>query len=332
MKQVFAVAILVAVFAAGFQGHAAVQSLPIGSVGRVLRGEVFQTDQIVINVQVADSVADLNYGKMTIIYMDAFQSYSKSDGSTESVADLCQRASASQDYTELRSLLEKMMRFAVGLSLDPNNPAYQGKVIGVIADGDYWPDQANFIQSIGTFAVLNTFTLGDLKDSQGSTVIPESAFATDMYGAITHPINQGFFIDGLQSVEVLDLQGDVIGHGNVLSWWPNNVVVLYNNFVFGQLAGTIRITYLDQSVQVFSLADGSLLSPLPTISASLLSSPPGIRLTISGVPPGPFVLKFSENLKDWSVFMDNLPGGLGSITVDDPVSEKARFYRVYFGN
>ncbi|MBI2475814.1 MAG: hypothetical protein HYV67_01050 [Candidatus Taylorbacteria bacterium] len=330
-------AMFVASFAAGFQTFAAVSSLPIGSVEKVLNHELQNTHRIDINVDLMD-----DSGKnFTIVYWNYWWSYTKSDGTTESVNALCQRSAATSDKAELKALLQTMMREAVRVSVDPNDPELQGKVVGVLIGGNWQPASVNYQQSVTTFSVQNYFTIGAFKDSHGKTVIPESAYEADMEKAITIRVNQGFFIDGIVKGEIRNEQGNVLESETALSWLPNKVIGFNNAYVFGQQPGTIQLWYTDGTFQVFNLADGSLLSPLsPTLTIASVQPvfsaksaepvDPAVKLTVTG-GPGSVTLEYSENLKNWQV-LTVLTNTTGSVSTTDSATGSARFYRARVGN
>ncbi|MBI2476036.1 MAG: hypothetical protein HYV67_02230 [Candidatus Taylorbacteria bacterium] len=332
---------LVAAFAAGFQTFAAVSSLPIGSVEKVLNHELMNTHQIVLNVQSADNAQDIENGNVNFLFMRAWRSYTKA-GTTESINALCQRSAATSDKAELKALLQTMMREALRVSVDPNDPKLQGKVIAVLNGGTWSPsDPENYLELIGTFIVDNEFVLGELKDSQGKTIIPESAYEVDMGKAITRRINQGFFIDGIVKGEIRNEQGNVLESETALSWLPNKAIVFNNAYVFGQQPGVMQLWYTDGTSQTFSLADGSLVLPLsPTLTIASVQPvfsaksaepvDPAVKLTVTG-GPGSVTLEYSENLKNWQV-LTVLTNTTGSVSTTDSATGSARFYRARVGN
>ncbi len=334
-------ATFIAALTAGFQALAVttLTSLPIGSVERVLNHELANTHQIVLNVEVADNTQDMENWNVSIPFMGAWRSYTKADGSEESVNALCQRAAATSDKTELKALLQTMMREAVRVSFDPNDPALQGKVIAVAGGAEWALDPNNYLEEVGTLSIKNIFVLGDIKDSQGKTVIPESAYEVDMEKAITRKNGQGFFIDNIAKGEIRNIKGDVIESGNVVSWLPNKMIGFNNTYIFGQQAGTIQLWYTDGTTQTFSL-DGSLISlaPILTIapvapsagleSAKISQTPAGVKVRFVG-PLGTVNLEYTDSFDGNWLPLATLQNYTGSVEFVDVATNSARFYRAH---
>jgi len=328
MKLKVALAIFIALQVAEFQISAAVSSLPIGSVEKVLNHELKNTHQIVINIQWGNSVEDIDNWNVSFLFMDSYRSYTKTDETIESVNDLCQRSASTSDKLELKILLRGIMREAVRVYVDPNDPALQEKVIAVLIGGDWNPDPNNYEQTVGTFSVENTFVLGALKDAQGKTIIPDSAYDVDLERAIgvgRSGWSRGLFVGNIVRGEIKDEQGNTLASKLAISRSSNQAITFNNSFLFGQQTGTVQLWYVDGSTQVFSLADGSLLSPLPVLTVTLASQTT-LRVTVSNLLAGPVTIRYSENLKDWNT-LSVLTSTTGSVEVNDTIAGQARFYR-----
>ena len=335
-KFLVVLATFIAAFAAGFQTYAAVGSLPIGSVEKVLNHELANTWQISVNVKATSDA----WQSASFLFMDAYRSYTKADGSEESINALCQRAVATGDQTELKALLQKMMRESVRVSVDTNDPTLQGKTIQIHVDGQWQPDPTNWLQNVDTFAAGNEFVL------DGS--VPETAYEIDMNKAVTAVrINQGFWIDGVVRAVIRDTQGNVLERDTAASWITTaSVIGISNAYVFGKQPGVVQLWYLDGIVQTFNLVDGSLLYSLApgelrvdiygprqylwgsTNVLNYYHQGPGVTIAVTG-SPGSVIVESSEGSNIWKglTILTNTLKGAAFMSDEIVATNTARFYR-----
>jgi len=318
--KIVSLAIFIAILTAGSQTRAAVSSLPIGSVEKVLNHEMANTYQFIINIQAANSNADLDSGNnVSFLYMDRFWEYQVAGG-TVSIIDLCRRSAHTTDKAELKALLADMFRVAVA-TVNTNDPALQGKVISVSANGVWQPVLLDSSRSALTIGIDNRFVLGSQKDAQGNSMVPDSAYQISI-APVPGRIYQTLFIDNVYCGVVKDSQGVVIDVVLV----PNySGAIGIGNEVFTSQAGTVELWYTDGGMQVFSAVDGSLVSPLPAVKFAL-ASPGTAKLSVGNLLPGPVTIKYSTNLVDWFV-LTVLTSSDGAVELTEPVAGQAKFYR-----
>lgn len=339
MKKLVLLTMFIIVLAVGFQTQAAVPSLPIGSVEKVLKQYLEHTYQIGIYINAADSMAEFDNNQSVQLFGWACTSYAKSDGTVETVKSLCERSALLKDKTELEALIGNLLQTAVNATVEPSNPALQGKIILLTVCGGWQPGA--FMEGYSrTFLFEKDFTL----DFQG---IPTNTYEVDM-NSITKGKGQAIFIDGDDVVtggEIRDSQGNFIGKVLIQSW-ATNALVFHDEVLTGQ-PGTVSLQFASGTNQIFNLADGSPLSPpiLPALSISpviqkstplslasggVQSSNLGVKVTVAG-PPGKITVEYTENFKDWQV-LTVLTNSTGSVSTVDTATNGARFYRARFGD
>ncbi len=277
--------------------------------------------------------------------------YLKEDGTVEGVRILARRAAVTADKLELKTLLVRLMQEAVAKSdIDPDDPVLQGKKVTILLNmvqevmGVYPNGTEPF--PVNSTIVKNEFVLGAVKDAQGKTVIPASAYDTDIDNpSLVEPYPIIPLVNVLRG-EARDDKGVVFNSSLVPTDWSNftwyysnNVVFFQNTFILGQQPGVVQLWYRDGSTQVFRLDDGTLIPEVPVVTLALKipsglvaadapGSPAEMTVTVKGLP-GRYTLQRSTDLKTWFDMATGLTNSLGAVSVTDWPSVERKFYRAF---
>ena len=315
-KLVLSAVIIAVIFAAGFQTQAAtLTNLPIGSVEKVLNHDLMNTWQVAVTGEATSNP----WRSPFFFFGKSWRSYTNADGTTESINALCQRA-ATGDKTELKALLQKLMREAVGVSANMNDLTLQGKTLQVRVFGAWLPSP-NSTEDVSMFLVGNEFVLNG--------VIPESAYETDFDKAILNRFYQTLFVDGVVRGEVRDGQGNLIDSALLFQTRTERGGIGLGNEVLTGQAGTVQLWYRDKTTQTFNLADGSLLHPPASGALRVdIDRHDGVVISVSN-PPQSIAIEYSDDFKVWKslVILTNTVISYGHVGVADTTTNSARFYR-----